>query len=116
MRRRVLRLVLPALMVLFGPTVYRSYALVPPEDAFRMKIVDPKTREGVPGVRVQSDNGIVCHTQSNGEIAWTEMVLMGRDVRFIIERPGQTTRQKVTLRVTRSSHAEISLPYPGSSN
>jgi hypothetical protein len=109
-RRSVLRLVPPALFVLLGPTVYRSYALVPPEDAFRMKIIDPTTGEGAPGVRVQSDNGIVCHTQSNGEIAWTETVLMGRDVRFTIERPGQTDRQKVALRVTRSGHAEISLP------
>lgn len=98
------------LFVLLGPSVYRSYALVPPKDAFRMKIVDPKTGEGVPGVRVQSANGIVCHTLSNGEIAWTERVLMGRNVRFTIDRDGLTGRQKVRLHVTRSGHAEISLP------
>ena len=109
-RRSVLLVVLPALFVLLGPSVYRSYALVPPEDAFRMKIVDPRTGDGVPGVRVQSDNGIVCHTQADGEIAWTERVLMGRNVRFTVERPDQTGRHSLTLHVARSGHAEISLP------
>jgi hypothetical protein len=109
-RRSVLLVVLPALFVLLGPTVYRSYALVPHKDAFLMKIVDPKTGAGVPGVRVQSENGIVCHTQWNGEIAWTEIVLMGRNVRFTVERPDQSSRQKIALSVTRGGHAEISLP------
>jgi hypothetical protein len=109
MRRLVHLFVLPVLFVLLGPTGYRSYALVPPQDAFRMKITDPITGEGVPGVRVQSDNGIVCHTQWNGEVAWTEKVLMGRNVRFTIDRPGQVTRQNVTLRVMRGSRADVSL-------
>jgi hypothetical protein len=98
-----------ALFVLLGPAAYRSYALVRPEEAFRMTIIDPSTGKGVPGVRVQSDNGIICHTTFNGDIAWTERVLMGRNVRFTIDRPGPAGRQTATLHVLRGSHAEISL-------
>src|SRR4051794_3848549 len=106
MRRPIARLlVMAALLVLVGPSVYRSYAHVPSQAAFRMTIVDPKTGLGVPNVRVQSDNGIVCHTRSDGEIAWTESILMGRDVRFSIDRPGHPAGATVTLRVSRGGSA-----------
>jgi hypothetical protein len=112
MRRHVLRLLVMAPMlvlpVLLEP-IYRSLAHVPPEDAFRMKIVDPSTEQGVPSVPVRSDNGILCHTRSNGEIVWSELSLMDRDVRFTIDRPSGK-RQAVTLHVTRGDRAQIRLP------
>lgn len=94
------------MLVLLSPIAYRSFAHVPPEDAFRMKVVDQSTGEGVPGVAVRSDDGILCHTRSNGEIGWTELNLMDRDVRFTID-PLNGKREDVTLRVTRGDRAQI---------
>jgi hypothetical protein len=110
MRRLIARLlVIPVLLILLGPSVYRSYAHVPARSAFRMKVVDPKTGKGVPSVGVRSDNGIMCRTRYNGEIAWTEVALMGRDVRFSIDRPGQPKGDTVTLRVSPGGSANIPL-------
>ena len=110
MRRYIARLfVLAPMLVLLSPIAYRSFAHVPPEAAFRMEIVDPGTGQGVSGVPVRSDNGILCHTRANGEIAWTELSLMDRDVRFTIDPP-DGKRQAVTLRVTRGERAHIPLP------
>jgi hypothetical protein len=108
-RRIALSIVMSAALVLLGPTAYRSYATVPPTDAFRMRIVDPRTGDGVPNVRVQSDNGIVCHTRSNGEIAWTEVVLMGREVRFSIDRSDHRNRDVVSVRVDPGGSIELAL-------
>jgi hypothetical protein len=110
MKRQFARLlVMASMIVLLGPITYRSFAHVPPERAFRMKIVDPSTGQGVPGVPVRSDNGILCHTSFNGEIAWTEVSVMDRDVRFTVDRPGANS-EAVTLHVTRGDHAQIRLP------
>jgi hypothetical protein len=110
MRRRVSRLlVLGPLLVLLSPLVYRSFAHVPPEGAFRMAIVDANTGLGVSGVPVRSDNGVLCHTRSDGEIAWTEVSLMDRNVRFTIDLP-DGTRDAVTVHVTRGNRAQIRLP------
>jgi hypothetical protein len=107
MRRKVARLLMIAMMLVL--LAYRSFAHVPPEDTFRLKIVDSSTGHGVPGLAVRSDNGIVCHTQFNGEIAWTEVSVMDRDVVFTVDRP-DGKRQAVTLHVTRGDHASIHLP------
>lgn len=73
-----------------------------------MRIID-HTGQGIPNVRVQSDNGIVCHTRENGEIAWTEIALMGRTVRFSIDRVGQGKRDTVSVRVDRRCATEIAM-------
>jgi hypothetical protein len=73
---------------------------------FHMRIVDGQG-EGVPGVRVVSDNGIVCHTRADGSIHWTERSLMDRDVRFRIEAAG--LRTTVRYHVTSDGRAEIPL-------
>ena len=73
-----------------------------------MKAVDPGTGQGVPDVPVRSDNGILCHTRSNGEIAWSELSLMDRDVRFAIDRR-TATRRRNTARYARR-RAQIRLP------
>jgi hypothetical protein len=110
MSRQVARLlVIAPILVLLGPIAYRSSAHVSPESAFRMKILDPSTGQGIPGVAVRSDNGILCHTQSDGQIAWTELSVMDRDVRFTVDRP-DGKREAVTLHVTRGDYAKIRLP------
>ena len=63
----------------------------------------------MPNVRVESDNGIVCHTRANGEIVWTEEVLMGRNVRFSIDRSDRHERDNVTLHVNRGGAIDIAL-------
>jgi hypothetical protein len=68
-----------------------------------MKIVDA-TGDALPMIEVRSDNGIVCHTRADGEIAWTETVLMDRDVRFSMNQ-GKT----VTVRVSRGGSTRIVL-------
>jgi hypothetical protein len=108
MKDNIVGLLLP-LIVLLGPATYRSYAHVPSESAFRMKVVDATSGLGVPHVEVRSDNGIVCHTRANGEIAWTETVLMERDVRFSIKLPNNDTRETVTLRVSRKGSTTVIL-------
>lgn len=57
----------------------------------------------------ESDNGILCHTRFNGEIGWTELSLMDRDVHFTIDRP-EGKREVVALRVMRGDQAQIRLP------
>ena len=54
---------------------------------FQIRIVDQEGR-AVPHVRLTTDNGIVCYTQRNGNVAWSESSLMNRDVHFSIESPG----------------------------
>jgi hypothetical protein len=112
MRRRIgLLIVLPALFVL-GLEAHRSFATVPPAQAFRLKIVDATTGVGVAGVRVVSDNGIICHTSYDGQITWTETALMGRDVRFTVD--AEPKGRVVTLHVERGNRAQVSLPLDSS--
>jgi hypothetical protein len=80
---------------------------------FRMRVVDGHG-EGIPGVRVVSDNGIVCHTRADGSIHWTERSLMDRDVRFRIEAAGGV-RTTATYHVTSDGRTEIALPNKSAS-
>ena len=74
---------------------------------FMMRIVDPATGEGLPHVRITSDEGYVCYTRADGSVLWTESSLMGRDVRFRIDAPG--ANKLVTARVTPDGHAEFAV-------
>jgi hypothetical protein len=49
---------------------------------FTMRVVDDQTGAAVPGLRVTTDNGIVCYTQRNGDVRWAEWSVMNRRVRF----------------------------------
>jgi hypothetical protein len=49
---------------------------------FTMRVVDDQTGAPVPGLRITTDNGIVCYTQRHGDVYWTEWSLMNRRVRF----------------------------------
>jgi len=71
---------------------------------FAMRIVDSKTGEGIPGIVVRSDNGIICHTQADGAVRWTESSVMNRDTRFTVDG-----RVKVTLRPVPGGQADIQL-------
>jgi hypothetical protein len=71
----------------------------------RLRVVDQQTGQGLPHVRLTSDNGIVCYTRADGSVLWTESALMGRDVWFSIEGPrGQSTTK---VRVAPGGHAEV---------
>lgn len=65
---------------------------------FTIRIVNAATGEVVPGLRVTSDNGIVCYTQPNGTVSWGERSVVGRLVRFTIDDEGHRFRsQEATL-------------------
>jgi hypothetical protein len=59
----------------------------------------------IPGLRVVSDNGIVCRTRSDGSTRWTEATVMDRDVQFQIAAPNGN--QRVTMHVSPGSRADI---------
>jgi hypothetical protein len=69
--------------LLTGASVFAEPILSP--TPFTIRIVDVLTGEGVAGLRVTSDNGIVCYTQQTGDVSWGEYSVVGRDVRFTIE-------------------------------
>jgi len=52
---------------------------------FTIRVVDDQTGAAVPGLRVTTDSGIVCYTQRNGDVRWTERSLMNRRVRFEVD-------------------------------
>ena len=65
---------------------------------FTIRIVNAATGEAVSGLRVTSDNGIVCYTQPNGRVPWGERSLVGRHVLFTIEdEAGHFRPQKTAL-------------------
>ena len=70
----------------------------------RLRIVDSDGRS-LAGIRVKSDNGIICHTRADGSIDWTERSLMNRDVQFRIEAPA--VRSSVTHRVVPDGHVDV---------
>jgi len=103
-----------AIRILAGLTVlvvYLPFQAPPGEGAmpqpFRMRIVDP-AGNGIPHVRVTSDNGIVCHTRADGSIHWTERSLRDREVRFLIQT--SDVRETVVRRVSPDGQVEIALP------
>jgi hypothetical protein len=51
---------------------------------FTMRVVDADTGVRVAGLRVTTDNGLICYTLNNGAASWPEWSLMGRHVRFAL--------------------------------
>jgi hypothetical protein len=72
---------------------------------FQLRIVDQQTGQGLPHVRLTSDNGIVCYTRSDGSALWTETALMGRDVVFRVDVPG--AHRTVKVRVIPGGRADV---------
>jgi hypothetical protein len=58
---------------------------------FRIRLVDQRTGQGIPNVRITSDSGTVCYTDKTGTVRWNESDLMGRDVKFHIDKRGYDT-------------------------
>jgi hypothetical protein len=78
MRMRIL--LLPALFI--GGTVFGEPLLDP--TPFTMRVVDD-AGHGVAGLRIVTDNGIVCFTRLDGNVSWSESSLMRRDVRVDVQ-------------------------------
>lgn len=98
-----------AALLLIGASVFAEPLVVSPTP-FTMRIVDAYTGEGVPGLRITTDNGIICYTLLNGDVSWGESSLMGRDVRFQVE--DETHRfdgSDTTLRVTRGGRTTLTV-------
>jgi hypothetical protein len=76
------------------------------ETPFHMRVLDPDG-EPAAGLRVVSDDGIVCTTRANRSVHWTELSIMNRDVTFRISGPKVKT--KVRLRPTPGGHSEVTV-------
>ncbi len=104
--KRLLRfIVLPALVLLVPVFAAPDHISGPP---FRMRIVDARTRQGVPGVTVTSDNGLVCSSNVLGDVRWTETSVVGRKVRFRLRDP-ETASEKAMVQATSGGYQEIVL-------
>src|SRR2546421_10415662 len=68
---------------------------------FTIRVVDDQTGAAVQGLRVTTDNGIVCYTRRNGDVRWTEWSLMNRRVRFEVkDKNNRFDTVGITLGVT----------------
>jgi hypothetical protein len=107
MKRLIVRAlaVLPVSLAFVPLQVSRGDQMV--SEPFDLRIADA-AGNGIPGVRVVSDNGIVCRTRPDGSIRWTEASLMDRDVRFQIAAASGS--ESVTVHVKPGERAEIKLP------
>jgi hypothetical protein len=72
--------VLLSSLVLVGGPVLLEPLLSP--TPFTIQVVDAETGEGVRGLRVTTDTGVICYTQAHGAVTWGEASVMGRSVRF----------------------------------
>ena len=78
--------------------------------AFTMRVVDAQTGEGVPGLLITTDNGIVCYTLLDGSAAFSEFSLMARNVGFTVQDERQHFHKRdVTLAVRRGGKATITV-------
>jgi hypothetical protein len=106
MRRVLIRAfaVLPVLLVFLPFQATPSPGAV--EKPFHMRVLGPDG-EAVAGLRVVSDDGIVCTTKADGSVHWTELSIMNRDVTFRISGPNVST--KVRLRPTPGGQSEVTV-------
>jgi hypothetical protein len=98
-----------AALLLVAVSVFAE-PLVVSRSPFTIRIVDASTGEDVPGLRITTDNGIVCYTLLDGTAAWGEWSLMGRPVHFAIEdENGRFDRRDIILRATRGERTVLTV-------
>jgi hypothetical protein len=106
MKRRLIRIL--ALMSVLS--VVLPFQVTPTErrtsDPFLMRILNEQG-QGIPNIRVVSDNGIVCRMRADGSVRWTERSVMNRDVRFRLD--SSNGHRDVTLHSTPGGRAEVAL-------
>ena len=89
-------------------------APTPSPTPFTMRVVDAQTGRGVPGLRLTSDNGVVCYTTRNGETRWGERSLLGRIVHFdarTLTREATSSRNGERIRAAARSTVVSRLSY-----
>jgi hypothetical protein len=106
MKRRLIRTLALASVL----SVVLPFQVAPTEggtsNPFFMRIVDGQG-QGIPNIRVVSDNGIVCRTRADGSVRWTERSVMNRDVRFRLD--WSNGRRDITVHPTAGGRADVSL-------
>ena len=106
MKRRLIR----SLALMSVLSVVLPFQVVPTKggtsNPFFMRILDEQG-QGIPNIRVVSDNGIVCRTRADGSVRWTERSVMNRDVRFRLD--WSNARRDVTLHPTAGGRVDVSL-------
>jgi hypothetical protein len=76
---------------------------------FLLMVVDENGR-AIPRVQVSTDNGIICYTNNEGHVTWTESSLMNRRVRFFINAPGYRLPDGDSILVMHGRRAELKVP------
>ena len=76
-------------------------------DPFLIMRILNKQGQGIPNIRVVSDNGIVCCTGADGWVRWTERLVMNRDVRFRLD--SSNGHRDVMLHSMPGGRAEVAL-------
>ena len=106
MKRRLIR-TLGLMSVL---SVVLPFQVTPTEghtsNPFLMHILNEQG-QGIPDIRVVSDNGIVCRTRADGSVRWTERSVVNRSVRFRLD--WSNGHRDVTLQSTPGSRADVVL-------
>jgi hypothetical protein len=98
-----------SLLLVVAASVFAEPLITSPPP-YSMRIVDGGTGEGVPRLRITTDNGIVCYTLLDGSVTWGESSLMGRAVRFEMQDDAHRFDSTgTTLHVTHGGHATVTV-------
>jgi hypothetical protein len=96
-----------AALFLVASSVFAEPVLVS-RSPFRLRIVDAYTGQGVPNLKITTDNGIVCYTLLDGTAAFGEASLMGRSVRFHVADDAHRFHSvDTTIRVARRTQTTV---------
>jgi len=79
-----------------------------PGRPFTLHVVDATTGVGLYGVKITTDDGIVCYTLRDGSASFSERSLMDRTVSFAAQHDGIATTAR--FGVTRGGAGTITVP------
>lgn len=83
-----------------------AYSFLTNGTPFLLTVVDENGRT-IPRVQVSTDNGIICYTNNEGHVSWTESSLMNRRVRFFIDALGYILPDGQAILVMHGRRAEL---------
>lgn len=103
---KIIRYAVILAAIVLVPTAYSFLTNGTP---FLLTVVDENGR-AIPRMQVSTDNGIICYTNSEGHVTWTESSLMNRRVRFFIDAPGYRLPDGEAIFVMHGKRAGLKIP------